>query len=579
MPRLLSLVLLSLLVSTPPAAGAAPTGPDTAGSEATLRTLREILDRRVPELMRAGDVPGLSIAVLRDGKLFWSGAFGVADPSTDAPARPETVFQAASLSKPVFAYTVLRLADRGVLALDTPLVTYLSYPRFADDRTARITARMVLSHSTGLPNWGGDKLKLAFNPGEHFSYSGEGYFYLQKVVEKLTGLPLAELARREVFVPLGMSRTSYVWLGEPAAAGVDDYGDVQTIDPKQDANAAASLLTTAGDYSRFLLAVVTGQGLKPESAAAMLTPQIHVPSTLGDPRSVPRDDMSWGLGWGLVKSGESEVFWHWGHQEAWRAFVAVRRDGRAGLIVFMNSATGLTIARPLADLAGVGGLPVLDWLVYESYDNARWAARRELLRAFTGLGTKAGLRLFAQKRAAAPGVVDAKLAAELAGLLEGSGRGEAAVALLQQNAAPNPSAHDLADLGDAWLAAGDFERALQSYEAAAKLDPSKPRTDEIRWTREGLEMKKHPAELTDEALRKFAGDYGPRHVRLEGGRLVYHRTGRQRSYRLLSGSADTFFMEGKGNQRIRFVTDSGGRVTKLVPLGPEGPQDESPRDP
>lgn len=579
MHRLLSLILLSLLVSTLPAAGApSSSGSGTAGPD-TEAALRTALDRRVPELMRAGDVPGLSIAVLRDGKLFWSGAFGVANPSTGTPVGPDTIFQAASLSKPVFAYLVLRLADRGVLGLDTPLVTYLPYERFADDRASRITARMVLSHSTGLPNWGGDKLKLAFNPGERFSYSGEGFFYLQKVVEKLTGTPLAELARREVFVPLGMNRTSYVWLSEPAAAGVDDYGDVQTIDPKQAANAAASLLTTAGDYGRFLLAVVTGQGLKPESAAAMLTPRIHVPSKLDDPRSTPRDDMSWGLGWGLVKSGSGEVFWHWGHQEAWRAFVAVRRDGRAGLVAFTNSATGLAIARALADLAGVGGLPVLDWLYYESTDSPRWAARRELLRTFTSLGTKPGLRLFAQKRAAAPGVVDAKLAAELAGLLEGSGRGEAAVALLQQNAVPSPSAGDLADLGDAWLAAGDLEHALQSYEAAAKLDPSKPRTDEIRWTREGLEMKKHPAELTEEALRRFAGDYGPRHVRLEGRHLIYRRTGRPRTYRLLAGSADTFFMEGKGNQRIRFVTDSGGHVTKLVPLSPDGPQDESPRDP
>jgi CubicO group peptidase (beta-lactamase class C family) len=573
MPRLRSLVLLSLLVSTLPAAGAtAAAQPDGDAG------LRATLDRRVPELMRAGDVPGLSMAVLRDGKLFWSGAFGAANPSTGAPVRPDTIFQAASLSKPVFAYVVLRLADRGVLGLDTPLITYLPYERFADDRASRITARMVLSHSTGLPNWGGDKLKLAFAPGERFSYSGEGFFYLQKVVEKLTGTPLAELARREVFVPLGMTRTSYVWLSEPAAAGVDDYGDVLSIDPKQAANAAASLLTTGGDYGRFLLAVVTGQGLKPESAATMLTPQVHVPSKLDDPRSAPRDDMSWGLGWGLVKNGNGEVFWHWGHQEAWRAFIAVRRDGRAGLVVFTNSATGLAIARNLADLAGVGGLPVVDWLVYESYESPRWAARRELLRTFTRLGTKAGLRLFAQKRAAAPGVVDAKLAAELAGLLEGGGQGEAAVALLQQNAVPNPSAGDLANLGDAWLAAGDLEHALQSYEAAAKLDPSKPRTDEIRWTREGLDMKKHPVEPTEEALRRFAGDYGPRHVRLEGGHLVYRRTGRPRTYRLLPGSADTFFMEGKGNQRIRFVMDSTGRVTKLVPLSPDGPQDESPRD-
>jgi CubicO group peptidase (beta-lactamase class C family) len=560
MKRLLSLLLL--LIPALPAAGA---------------DLRATLQRRVPELMRAGDVPGLSIAVIRDGQLFWSGAFGVADPATGAPARPETVFQAASLSKPVFAYLVLRLVDRGALGLDTPLVTYLPYERFADERASRITARMVLSHTTGLPNWGDDKLKLAFPPGERFSYSGEGFLYLQKVVERITGTPLAELARREVFVPLGMTRTSYVWPGDPGAAGTDESGNLQPIDRNQKANAAASLLTTAGDYGRFLLAVLAGQGLKPETAAAMLSPQVHVPSKRGDPFSAPRDDIAWGLGWGLVKTGDQDVFWHWGHQDAWRAFVAVRRDGRAGLVLFANSAAGLSIARALADLAGVGGLPVLDWQGYESYDDLRWTARRELLRTFLDQGPEAGLRRFGQMRAAAPGVVDAKLAEQLAELLQGRGKAAEAAVLLQRNAEAAPSAAAYGSLADAWLAAGELERALQSYETAAKLDPSAPRQAEIRWIHESLEMKKAPAALPEEALRRFAGDYGPRHVRLAGGHLTYRRDGP--SYPLVPVGADTFLVEGNGRVRIRFAADPGGRVTKLIVLGPRGPQDESPRDP
>jgi CubicO group peptidase (beta-lactamase class C family) len=529
--------------------------------------------------MRAGDVPGLSIAVLRDGRLFWSGAFGVAVPPSGAAARPDTVFQAASLSKPVFAYLVLRLVDRGVLGLDVPLVTYLPYERFTDDRSGRITARMVLSHSTGLPNWGGDKLKLAFPPGEHFSYSGEGFVYLQKVVERLTGAPLAELARREVFGPLGMSRTSYVWPGDPGAAGVDDAGDVQPTDRAQKANAAASLLTTAGDYSRFLLAVLAGTGLKPETAAVMLKPQIHVPSKRGDPLSAPRDDIGWGLGWGLAKAGDGgEVFWHWGHQDAWRAFVAVRRDGRAGLLFFANSATGLSIARALADLAGVGGLPVLDWLDYESYDNPRWTARRELVRELTDHGVDAGLRRFGEMRSAAPGVVDAKLATDVAGLLLERGKAAEAAALLQRSVELAPSAAGWGSLGNAALTAGDLERALRSYETAAKLDPATPHEADIRWARENIEALKHPVALSEDSLRAFAGDYGPRHVRLEGGRLTYHRDGRPARL-LVPASADTFLVEGNGSVRVRFVTEPGGRVTKLIIVGPGGPEDESPRDP
>jgi len=566
MPR--TWLIASLLLLSPSLAGGAGTGADLA-----------TLERRVPELMQAGDVPGVSIAVIRDGKLFWSGAFGVADPSSGSPTRPDTFFQAASLSKPVFAYIVLRLADRGALGLDTPLISYLPYERFADERATRITARMVLSHTTGLPNWGGDKLTLAFAPGEHFSYSGEGFFYLQKVVEKITGIPLAELARREVFAPLGMTRTSYVWLSPPAAAGVDDYSNVQPTDPDQKANAAASLLTTATDYSRFLLAVVKGEGLKPESVAAMLTPQIHVPSKRTDVLSAPRDDMSWGLGWGLVKTGDGEIFWHWGHQDAWRAFTAVRRDGRAGLAVFINSATGLSIARALSDLAGVGDLPVLDWNGYESYDNPRRQARRELLRIFSDQGAAAGLSRFSEMQRAAPGTVDAESVDELTDLLIGRGKAAEAAALLVQSAGATPSAKSNGRLGDAWLAAGELERALESYEAAVKLAPASPHTDDIRWAREGLALKKSPVTLSPEALRRFAGDYGSRHIRLEGGVLTYTRTGRPQVFRLLPATADTFFVEGRGNLRIQFTADPAGRATKMTILGPAGPQGSSPRDP
>jgi CubicO group peptidase (beta-lactamase class C family) len=568
--RCASLVLLLPLLLAPPA---------STGAASTDADLRAALERRVPDLLHDGDVPGLSIAVIRDGTLFWSGAFGVADPATGAPVGAETVFQAASLSKPVFAYIALRLVDRGALGLDTPLVTYLPDERFADDRASRITARMVLSHTTGLPNWGDDKLKLAFPPGERFSYSGEGYFYLQKVVEKITGTPLAELARREVFVPFGMTRTSYVWPGGPAAIGVNDYGNIEPTDPKLKANAAASLLTTGGDYARFLLAVLAGRGLKAETAAAMLSPQVRVPAKFSDPFSPPRDDISWGLGWGLEKTADGETFWHWGHQDAWRAFVAVRRDGRAGLVFFANSANGLSIARALADLAGVGGLHGFDWLDYESFDNPRRLARRELLKTFVDQGAATGMRRFAQMRSASPGIVDAKLADDLADLLLGSGKNAEAATLLQQRAADSPSAETHGNAGDAWLAAGELERALRSYETAAKLDPKNPRAAEIRWIHEMQRARESPAALSAAALQRFAGDYGLRHVQLEGGHLIYHNERRPITYRLIPLSEDTFLVAGNGSVEIRFAAAPGGRVAKLVILGPAGPQEESPRDP
>ncbi len=142
--------------------------------------------------MKDGEVPGLSIAVINDAKVVWQKSFSVVNSATNQPVSDDTIFEAASLSKPVFAYGVLRLVEKGKLDLDTPLVKYLPKPYVQnDERAGLITAWMVLTHTTGFPNWRNNQaLKTHFNPGERFSYSGEGFVYLQKVVEHLTGQPL-----------------------------------------------------------------------------------------------------------------------------------------------------------------------------------------------------------------------------------------------------------------------------------------------------------------------------------------------------------------------------------------------------
>jgi len=173
------------------------------------------LERVIPQLMKEADVPGLSMALIREAKVFWQHGFGVKNAETKEPVNESTVFEAASLSKPVFAYAVLKMVESGKLDLDTPLTRYLpgAYVEM-DERLNRITARRVLSHTTGFPNWRprGQPLKIHFTPGERFSYSGEGFVYLQKVVEKLSGQPLDAFMKKNVFEPLGMSSSSYVWL-------------------------------------------------------------------------------------------------------------------------------------------------------------------------------------------------------------------------------------------------------------------------------------------------------------------------------------------------------------------------------
>ena len=154
------------------------------------KTLIADLEKQIPQLMEEGMVPGLSIAIIKDAKLFWRRGFGVKDSASKEPVDNDTVFEAASTSKPVFAYAVMKLCEKGVMDLDTPLTKYTS-ERFleGDPRLELITARHVLSHTSGFQNWRSEEepLKIHFTPGEKFLYSGEGYHYLQSVVTHLTG--------------------------------------------------------------------------------------------------------------------------------------------------------------------------------------------------------------------------------------------------------------------------------------------------------------------------------------------------------------------------------------------------------
>ena len=257
------------------------------------------LEKHLPQLMKDGEVPGLAIALVRDGDVVWHRGFGVKNSKTKAPVDDATVFEAASLSKPVCAYAVLKLADSGKFDLDKPLNQYLpgNHDVGDDPRLNQITARHVLSHTTGFPNWRSDKiLKIHFKPGERFSYSGEGFVYLSKVIERVTREPFDDFMKHTVFQPLGMTSSSYVW--QPSFDKSQSFRhnvlgyvlDQNKPSPEfaNVANAAASLRTTAQDYGRFLAAVLKGTGLKPETRKLMLTPQIQVCE--GGPNSIDRPD-------------------------------------------------------------------------------------------------------------------------------------------------------------------------------------------------------------------------------------------------------------------------------------------------
>ena len=288
------------------------------------------LERDIPKLMKKDGVPGLAIAVIRGGKTTWVHGFGLKEAKTNQPVKENTVFEAASLSKPVFTYGVLKLVEQGKLGLDVPLTTYLPKPFVAgDERLAKITARIVLSHRTGFPNWPNDDgVSIYFTPGERFSYSGEGYIYLQRVVEQITAKPLNDYMREAVFTPLGMTSSSYVWRPDfdaLTATGHDSDGKPTELAKPTEALAASTLNTTAKDYALFVEAVLNGKGLKSATLREMETPEIALDPECRicikhEPKQLSKN-LFWGLGWGIERKDGTDMLWHWGDNGSFKAFV------------------------------------------------------------------------------------------------------------------------------------------------------------------------------------------------------------------------------------------------------------------
>jgi hypothetical protein len=246
------------------------------------------------------------------------------------------------------------------------------------------------NNTDNFANWrGNDKLKIHFTPGERFSYSGEGFVYLAKVIEHVTGEKFNDFMKQTVFDPLGMASSSYVWrddydklvtfrhnvVGEPGGQGKPPAGQANT------GNAAGSLNTTARDYGRFVAAILNGTGLKPQTRKLMLTPQVQVreggPSSIDRPQVKPVPDVAWGIGWGLQTTKDGLSFWHWGDNGDCKAFIVAFDKPKLAAVFFANSANGLSIAREIVAEAVGGAQPALDWLNYDRYDSPRRVLYRE----------------------------------------------------------------------------------------------------------------------------------------------------------------------------------------------------------
>jgi CubicO group peptidase (beta-lactamase class C family) len=443
-----------------------------------------MLEEMMPAWMDSAEVPGLALAFVYDGTVIGARGFGVRSVETGMAIDAGTVFEAASLTKPVVAYAVLQLVDQNVLQLDTPLFEYLPYEDVAhDERAQRITARMVLSHSTGFPNWRGDNpLRIDFDPGSKFQYSGEGFVYLAKVVDHLTGEGLQEIVQRLVFEPLSMWNSSLVWeerFDEDHAVGHHEDGRVYEKRHAERGNAASSLHTTAHDYALFVGAVINGEGLERKTWKEWLSPQVKV-----------EEGLAWGLGWGLEIADERVAFWHWGHNDGYRAFVIASPAQRLGLVLLSNSDNGMSLVRPLLASASGARQPALDWLDYESFNSPRRAVRRRLQATLRDEGVQATIDEYKQLKRHYP--EEAFSEALLNGLgyqLMRQERYADAIEIFKLNVGEYPGAFNPYDsLGEAYMRNGEVERAIENYERSVDINPDNSNGhDMLKRLREKLE--------------------------------------------------------------------------------------------
>lgn len=315
-----------------------------SGKEITTAEIDEFLKAQMDSM----NIKGISIAVINDGKVVYHRAFGlagIADACSLNMVNDQTLFQAASISKPVFAYFVMRMVDKGLLDLDTPLYKYLPYPDIEDDaRYKLITARMVLCHKTGFPNWRPDytgKLKLEFTPGTKYSYSGEGYMYLAKVIAHLTNTTLSNLDsvfQQEVCKPLNLK---YAYFGlndyviKHLARGYDGNQIHEDIDFIMNFNSAGGLCTEAMSYANFLIAIMNNKGLKKESMEEMLKAQVEIP----EDNNLRWDfgETEYSLGFGRKISTDGVNFTHTGNNWGFSSSFMFNKEKKFGYVFLTNS--------------------------------------------------------------------------------------------------------------------------------------------------------------------------------------------------------------------------------------------------
>lgn len=447
------------------------------------KTLIAELEKVIPQLMKKADVPGLSVAVIKNGEIIWSRGFGIKNTKTGEPVTEDTIFEAASLTKPFFAYAVMKMVESGELNLDTPLFKYapkdylekkyIKHPMdlegFRSDWFHKITARMVLSHSSGLPHGEPRKpLPIFFEPGKKYRYSADGYMYLQRIVEHLKGEPLDEVMKKLVLEPLKMKNSSMVWQENyetQSAVGHDIFsGTTGKFRKRKKAHAGASLYTTASDYARFVMAMMNDVGLKNKTVKEMLTPQIDV-----------EKDVFWGLGFGLEHTDNGDAFWQWGDYGIFRNYIVAYKEPKIGVVYLTNSFNGLSIGQELVEHTIGGGKDLgLAYLDYGRYDSPSMV----FVRAIKNEGIDEAIKLFHELRKKYPDDLKESTINMLGYMLLNTKRIPEAIKVFKLNVEAFPNSANVYDsLAEAYMKNGDNELAIKYYKKTLEMIPKDTKAD------------------------------------------------------------------------------------------------------
>lgn len=300
-------------------------------------------DKELEQWLKENNIPNLGLGIINNGQLE---KVKVYREIHGAPAPNNTIFNVASLTKPVTAMIVLKLVSLGKWNLDEPVYKYWTDPDIAKDpRNKKLTTRIILSHQTGFPNWRqlntDGKLNFQFDPGTKYQYSGEGFEYLRKALEAKFHKTLNELANELIFRPLKMNNTSYIWSKNTdstrIADGYDKDGKAYKTIQYTTASGADNLLTTIEDYSKFLISVLNGDGLSKQVFKDMETSQVS-----------SKKGKHFGLGFEIYTIDKNTIaLSHAGYDEGAQTLFFIFPKTKQGIIIFTNSDNGYKIYEKL----------------------------------------------------------------------------------------------------------------------------------------------------------------------------------------------------------------------------------------